>query len=143
MNPEQLGEFITNHWILTLAFLGILSLLVGGEIRRRVSGVAQLGPTQAIQMLNHKNAVFLDVRSDSEFGNGHLTNARHIPLESLKERAGEIGKLKSKPVITYCRNGQRSNRASSILKSLGFEDVYNLAGGIAAWENAGLPTRKA
>lgn len=142
MNPEQLIEFFTNHWMLTLALLTILGLFVANELRQRISGVGQVGPTQAIQMLNHDNAVFLDVRSDSEFGNGHLANARHIPLDALKDRAREIDKLKSKPVITYCRNGQRSNRASSILKSLGFEQVYNLAGGITAWENAGLPTRK-
>jgi rhodanese-related sulfurtransferase len=142
MNPEQLIEFVTNHWILTLAFVTILGLLVGNEFRLRVSGVGQLGPTQAIQMLNHNNAVFLDVQNDSEFGTGHLANARHIPLEMLKDRAREIDKLKNKPVITYCRNGQRSKRASSILKSLGFEQVYNLAGGITAWESAGLPTRK-
>lgn len=142
MKPEQLIEFVTNHWMLTLAFLTIIGLLVGNEFRRRVSGVGQLGPTQAIQMLNHNNAVFLDVRNDSEFGAGHLANARHIPLDALKKRAGEIDKLKSKPVIAYCRNGRQSNRASSILKSLGFEQVYNLAGGITAWESAGLPTRK-
>lgn len=142
MNPEQLIEFATNHWILTLSFLGIVGLLVAGEIRRRISGVGQLAPTRAIQMLNHDNAVFLDVRSDSEFGSGHLANARHIPLDALKDRAGEISKLKNKPVIAYCQNGQRSNRASSLLKSQGFERVYNLAGGMTAWENAGLPVRK-
>lgn len=142
MTVQQLSEFIVKHWILSLAFITILGLLIASEVRRKLYGVAQLGPVQATQLLNHENAVFLDVRNDAEFATGHLANARHIPLEVLKDRVTELQKLRARPVIAYCRNGQRSNRAAAMLKAQGFENVHNLAGGINAWESAGLPVRR-
>lgn len=142
MNVQQLSEFIVNHWILSLAFITILGLLIASEVRRKVYGVGQLGPTQATQMLNHEDAVFLDVRNDTEFATGHLVNARHVPLEMLKDRVAELEKLRARPIIAYCRNGQRSNRAAAVLKAQGFQNVHNLTGGINAWESAGLPVRR-
>jgi rhodanese-related sulfurtransferase len=142
MTVQQLSEFIVNHWILSLAFITISGLLIANEVRRKLYGVAQLGPVQATQMLNHEDAVFLDVRNDTEFATGHLANARHIPLEVLKDRVSELQKLRARPIIAYCRNGQRSNRAAAMLKAQGFENVHNLAGGINAWESAGLPVRR-
>ena len=142
MNVQRLSEFIVNHWILSLAFIAILGLLIASEVRRKLYGVGQLGPTQATQMLNHEDAIFLDVRNDTEFASGHLANARHIPLEVLKDRVAELEKLRARPIIAYCRNGQRSKRAAAVLKALGFQNVHNLAGGINAWESAGLPVRR-
>jgi len=142
MTVQQLSEFIVNHWILSLAFITISGLLIASEVRRKLYGVAQLGPVQATQMLNHEDAVFLDVRNDTEFATGHLANARHIPLEVLKDRVSELQKWRARPIIAYCRNGQRSNRAAAMLKAQGFENVHNLAGGINAWESAGLPVRR-
>ena len=142
MTVQQLSEFIVNHWILSLAFITISGLLIANEVRRKLYGVAQLGPVQATQMLNHEDAVFLDVRNDTEFATGHLANARHIPLEVLKDRVSELKKWRARPIIAYCRNGQRSNRAAAMLKAQGFENVHNLAGGINAWESAGLPVRR-
>jgi rhodanese-related sulfurtransferase len=142
MTVQQLSEFIVNHWILSLAFITISGLLIASEVRRKLYGVAQLGPVQATQMLNHEDAVFIDVRNDTEFATGHLANARHIPLEVLKDRVSELKKWRARPIIAYCRNGQRSNRAAAMLKAQGFENVHNLAGGINAWESAGLPVRR-
>lgn len=136
----QFIEFIINHWILWTAFFVLLGLLLGGEIQRRRYGIAQVGPTQAIQILNREGALLLDVREDKELAEtGRIPHARHIPLSRLNERLAELKAGKDKPVVAYCRSGSRSNKAATQLRKAGYEQVYNLAGGILAWENANLP----
>ena len=70
-----------------------------------------------------ENATILDVRTPEEFSGGHFPNAINIPLNKLPQRLGEIKELKQ-PIVAYCRSGNRSAMAKSILKSAGLE-VYN------------------
>jgi rhodanese-related sulfurtransferase len=132
-------EFIGNHPLLILAFAGTLGALLASEISRRLSGMKAVDPVQATQLSNRENAIFLDIRDDGEYGGGHIPEAIHIPIRQLPDRIGELNKHKDCPVIAYCRSGNRSNGAGSVLKKHGFENVYNLSGGIAAWQKASLP----
>ena len=88
------------------------------------------------------NAVVLDVREDNEYLKGHIINSVHIPLSYLSNRIGELDKHKDKPIIVSCRSGQRSGQACAMLKKQGFENVYNLSGGMMAWQNDNLPVTK-
>ena len=144
MDFARIIEFTGNHPYLMLAFVGTLAVLVYTELSRRLSGMKSIGPMAATQLNNRENALFLDIREDGEYKAGHIPDALHIPLRQLPEHASELGKHKSRPVIAYCRSGNRSTAAGSTLKKQGFENVYNLAGGITAWEKANLPlsTRK-
>jgi rhodanese-related sulfurtransferase len=135
-------EFIGNHPLLILGFAGTLGALLASEISRRLSGMKAVDPVQATQLSNRENAVFLDIRNDGEYSGGHIPEAIHIPIKQLPERITELNKHKDCPVIAYCRSGNRSNGAGSILKKHGFENVYNLNGGIAAWQKASLPLSK-
>ncbi len=74
----------------------------------------------------------LDVRQPAEYEKSHIPGATLIPLPELHNRAGEIPK--QKPVIAYCAVGGRSRAAAQLLKGQGFEEVYNLSGGIQAWD---------
>lgn len=141
INETQLSEFVVRHWELVAAFVAVLALLVGNEIQRKLRGIRDVGPMEATQMLNHKDALLLDVREDKEYREGHIGDAVHIPLAALAGRVGELEKHKSRPVVAYCRSGQRSARAGAMLRKQGFE-VYNLGGGIMAWQNANLPTTR-
>jgi sulfur dioxygenase len=87
----------------------------------------------------------LDVREDSEFHGqlGHVPGARLIPLGVLAARASELEAGKDRSVVVVCRSGVRSSTAAAILTSLGFEDVYNLKGGMLAWHDLGLPVERA
>jgi len=138
----RLVEFIGNHPILILAFFGTLGFLIVSEIRHRMSGIAGIGPVQATQLSNRENAVFLDIRESKEIKSGRIPDAVHVPLSQLPDRVAELDKYKDVPLITYCRSGSRSDRAGAILKKHGFEKVYNLGGGMMAWEKANLPVRK-
>lgn len=139
---NRLFEFVVNHWALSAAFVGIVVLLVITEIRRKLHGVPQLGPLAATQTLNAADAVILDVREDAEYKQAHLVNALHIPLGQLNKRIKELDKYRERPLVTYCRTGHRSNSAAGLLRRHGFTSVYNLAGGINAWQNANLPVTK-
>ena len=139
MDFARIIEFISNHPVLILAFAGTLGALLASEVSRRLSGMKAVDPIQATQLSNRENAVFLDIRDDGEYRGGHIPEAIHIPIKQLPERITELNKHKDFPVIAYCRSGNRSNGAGSILKKHGFENVYNLSGGIAAWQKASLP----
>jgi len=82
--------------------------------------------------------VVIDVRSPAEWAEGHLPGARHIPLGYLTGRLAEIPR--DRPLVVQCRTGARSAIAASLLRRHGVLRVTNLAGGIVAWTEAGLPT---
>ncbi|WP_309146188.1 rhodanese-like domain-containing protein [Nitrosomonas sp. Nm84] len=105
-------------------------------------GIKEIDTRVAIQLINHQDALVLDVRDDSEYAAGHLPNSRHIPSEKIEERWIEIQKFKEKPIVIIYRSGIRSNRASVVLKKNGFAQVFNLMGGIDTWKRANLPIVK-
>lgn len=117
------------------------SMLLWPMLTRRAAGPS-LGTLQATQLMNHKNAVLLDVREAEEFARGHVAQAKNIPFAGLAGRFGELGTNKSKPVIVVCERGSRSGKAAAQLRAQGFAEVYTLAGGMQAWQQAGLPVKK-
>ena len=136
---ERLIEFVGNHAILSSALVAILGLLIWHEIRLRASGIRAISPAQAVALVNDQDAVFLDVREPAEVAGGRISEADHIPVSSLSKRMNELEKLKDRPLIIYCRSGSRSMSACRQLSKAGFASIYNLAGGITAWQNADLP----
>ncbi len=140
---EQLTEFIGNHLYLSMIFAALLTMLIVGELKRKSGGSGQVGPAEATSMINHQNAVVLDVRKDDEYSQGAIVNAIHIPLEEMDNQLKKIEKYKGKSIIVYCRTGSRSMAACSKLKKQGFDAVFNLGGGVQAWQKDNLPLVKA
>jgi len=139
---NQFAEFVSNHLFLSLSFFGLLAYWIMGEIKNRTSGVGSVSPLDATQLINHSNAVVVDVREDKEITEGLIINSIHIPLGKLGEQLKKIEKYKEKPVIVSCRSGLRSNSACSTLRKNGFQQVHNLRGGIVGWTKDGLPLVK-
>jgi rhodanese-related sulfurtransferase len=81
-------------------------------------------------------AQLVDVRADHEWEAGHIAGASHIPLDELSQRVGEIDK--GRPVVLYCRGGNRSSMATAALADGGY-DAAKLSEGITGWEQEGLP----
>lgn len=130
-----------NIWLVILAlFSGIMLILP--SLRGKISGAGEVDPVGAVQLINHDNALVLDVREASEFNSGHIANARHIPLGQLSDSAKTLEKYKDQPIVVNCRSGSRSAMACGTLTKLGFTKVYNLKGGILAWQQAQMPTVK-
>jgi rhodanese-related sulfurtransferase len=87
------------------------------------------------QLENDSNAVILDVRTDSEVADGKIPNSLHIDIYKGEEFISEVEKLdKSKNYYIYCRSGNRSGQACKIMQQIGFENTYNLIGGMMQWE---------
>jgi len=97
--------------------------------------VKNLDPDEARAfMAAHPAATYqlLDVRQPAEYEQGHISGARLIPIKELAERLGEL--TSEKPVLAYCAVGGRSRAAAQYLSGQGFNEVYNLSGGIKAWQ---------
>jgi rhodanese-related sulfurtransferase len=88
------------------------------------------------QKLVEEGAQLVDVRVDHEWEAGRIAGATHLPLAELAERAGEIDR--DRPVVLYCRGGNRSTMATAALAEAGF-DAAKLSEGIVGWSEAGLP----
>jgi rhodanese-related sulfurtransferase len=117
-------------------------MLAWPELSRFTGGANDVGTLDATRLLNQATTLVLDVRDKDEYATGHLPRARHIPLEELATRVGEIGKFKEKPVLVTCKSGKRAAAATRVLKHAGFTTVYQLRGGLAAWREASLPLEK-
>ena len=81
--------------------------------------------------------LLLDVRTNQEFAAGHLEGATQIDFYSadFKEKIQQLDP--ETPVYVYCRSGGRSGQTAKLMKELGFKEVYNLEGGIGAWQGSG------
>ena len=139
---DKLPEFIANHPLLVLAFAGLVAALIFTEIARRFRGFKQVGPALATQLINRENAAVVDVSATADYHSGHIVNARNVPLSQLDGNSKALAKLKNKPVIVCCRTGQTSSQACAKLVKAGFESVYQLTGGVAAWKSENLPLVK-
>lgn len=118
------------------------AMLIWPFISRAHRSGAQVGAFEAVQLINRRDAIVLDVRDTGEYAAGHIANARHFPEAQLAERAKELEKYKARPVIVSCRAGSRAPAVSAALRKQGFSEVFALSGGIAAWQQAGLPLEK-
>ena len=132
--------FLQNNIMLVVAALMSGGMLLWPLLRRSGSEIDTL---VAVQLINYKDALVLDVREGSEYNAGHVPNSKHIPADKLEERLHELEKFKSKPVILIHRSGVNvTGKAGSILLKKEFAHVHNLQGGIDAWRQANLPIVK-
>ena len=135
---ETYLEFASNHPLLVGALVLSFLMVLFSELRRKASGMINIEPQQAVQLIN-ADAVVLDVRGVDAFAGGHIVNAKNIPFDELEANSTKLEKLKSKAVVAVCQNGMTSTKTVNELQKLGFENVYGLKGGMTAWSQASLP----
>ncbi|QDU15064.1 Beta-lactamase hydrolase-like protein [Gimesia maris] len=98
-------------------------------------------PQISVQGLDEAKDEFqvLDVRSPSEFENGHISGAKHKYVAEMRDGVnGNLGLDRDKPVAVYCGSGYRASIAASVMKRDGFKEVHNVPGSMQAWKNAGF-----
>jgi rhodanese-related sulfurtransferase len=142
---EQFFVFLQKN-PMNMVLLGAV-LLSGGMliwplVSRLMKPGQEVGPIEAVQLINRRDAVVLDVRDAAEYKSGHITNARHLPEGEIDARMKELERVKSKPIIVSCARGNRSLTVANRLRKLGFAEVFSLRGGIAAWQHANMPLEK-
>jgi sulfur-carrier protein adenylyltransferase/sulfurtransferase len=101
--------------------------------------IEQVTPEEARGELEDGGATLIDVRERHEWDESRLEDATLIPQLTLPDRIAQVVPDRSQRVLLYCRVGNRSARAADLLQDLGYENVASVAGGIVAWEEAGLP----
>ena len=104
----------------------------------RPSRSARSRPEEAQDLID-QGAALLDTREQHEWNAGHLAGATLVPPIEVAARVEEVVPDKTKPVVIYCAAGARSMRAAMQLASLGYQDVYSVAGGIGRWKAEGRP----
>jgi rhodanese-related sulfurtransferase len=138
---DRLLEYVSNHPFLVGA-AGLMALVVlGYELRQRAHSAASVSPGEVVRLMN-SGAVLVDVRSANQFKDGHINGARNVPGDQIAAGAAALEKLKDKTLIMCCDSGTTSGAAARKLMQQGFNQVFNLRGGLAAWRQDNLPVVK-
>ena len=132
--------------LLSLALLGVPSFPAGGVAAEAVeaASVENLSPEEASAWIRENGSrgdfVLLDVRTPQEYRDERIAGALLIDYlsESFREDLGSMDR--GKRYLIYCRTGNRSGKAVSLMKELRFREVRHLSGGIVKWKEQGLPT---
>ena len=112
--------------------LTIITLLLTGCTS--ISKTSVITYNDALKLINNKDAIIIDVRTESEFNEGHIEDAILMTLDTINENVAKNNiTSKDSYVIVYCRSGNRSKQAQELLNSLGYTNVYNL-GSINNWQ---------
>jgi rhodanese-related sulfurtransferase len=102
--------------------------------------MSEVSPERLAEILESGEAEVVDVRTDGERAAGHIEGTRHIPFDRLLAEAGELDR--SRPIVFYCRSGDRSGAAVEAFAASGW-DASSLAGGLIAWVDDGRPLEPA
>ena len=124
----------------------VLGGCVGGATAEDTRVIEDITPTQALEKINEEGSnpsfVVLDVRTPDEFAAGHIENAENIDFYAADFQSQLKTLDRGNTYVVYCRSGRRSEGARDMMNDLGFEEVYNVRGGIVGWTDQGLPTVK-
>lgn len=134
------SDFIVRHWDLFLAFVVILGIIIGLEIRLRPRGHA-LSPQQAVLLINRENALVVDIRSPEMFLQGHIAKALNISAEELVNHK-KLARYQDKPVLVYCEKGVSCLKAVKALEKADYKKLYTLQRGLQEWRSNNLPLEK-
>ena len=107
--------------IISLLFVCILLTACGNNFKT-------ITTNEATELIN-KGATIIDVRTKEEYNEGHIKNAKNIPLDEITS----VSFPKDTVIIVYCATGIRSNQAANKLLDMGYTSLYNLDGGLLNW----------
>ena len=136
---EHLSQFIMNHWLLWLAFIGVLLLAFINELITQKKKAKELTPQSAVAMINNENAVVIDLRDKEAFKSGHIIDSINVTAEDFEQP--KMTKYKNKNIILVCARGLQSPATAAKIRTQGYQPLV-LKGGITAWQSADLPLVK-
>jgi rhodanese-related sulfurtransferase len=138
---DQYLEFISNHAMLVLALAVVTFLLIKEFAESAFSQYKNLSPMNVVTKMNSDDVVIIDVREPHEFILGHIDTAINTPLGKIKDQLKTLEKYKNKDILVVCQSGTRSAPACKLLVNAGFEKIFNLDGGMQAWEDHKFPVK--
>lgn len=138
---ESFISFLQHHWLLSATFVVATIAVFIIQLIDQKRAAMQVSPSKLIQMINHEEAVVIDLRSDIIYKDGHIIGAQSIPSTNLETQSKKLDKYKSKPIVLVCQNGTEAAKAAVMLRDKGF-NIHVLAGGMRSWQEADLPVVK-
>jgi rhodanese-related sulfurtransferase len=120
LTMRKLYSLLSVIFVLFLSACGISS-----------EGYRNVSSEEAKKLIDNKEVVVLDVRTPEEFNEGHIPNAKLVPLQELENSLKDLEK--DEPYLVVCRSGNRSTQASELLTSNSFSKIYNMTGGMNTW----------
>lgn len=138
---DQYLEFVSNHYLLALAFVVVTFLLIQDLIENAFKKFEPLSPLLAVTKMNSDDVMVVDVRDPHDFIKGHVEDALNVPLGKLEEQLTTLETYKNKDVLVVCQSGTRTSAACKILAKAGFEKLLSLKGGMQSWEDNKLPVK--
>lgn len=115
-----------------------LGVLLAGATLTAAAVARNVAPPDAFALLQQRqNLYLLDVRTPEEYRQTRLAGAHLIPIDQVARRLGELPS--DRPILVYCAVGSRSAQVFNFLARRGYQEVYNLDGGIYAWAQRGYP----
>ncbi|HEV8695030.1 MAG TPA: rhodanese-like domain-containing protein [Lysobacter sp.] len=142
MDFQELLAFAERHPMLALGLVGLTLAIIYTEIARLFRGYKALRPAELTALINRENALVVDLSASNDFEKGHIAGSKSVQPSQFDPENKLLANAKALPIVVVCRNGQASGDAAKRLKKAGFEHVYWLDGGIAAWQQADLPLVK-
>ena len=115
-------------------YLALILLLSFDALSAELWSVAQL--QEAISKSDHK-PVLLDVRTQSEYNDGHIQDAINIPHDQILKEPQLVSAYKDSQVVVFCRSGVRAGKVIEMLEGLGFKEIIDIDGDMLAWNEAG------
>lgn len=139
---KDVVPFLTNHWILSSVFgVLLIAFLMNEYFLRFANASTTVTPEKAVQLINHQDAVVIDIRGEPAFMDGHIVNAINVPANHLDKKWTTLQKYQDKPLIVVCNIGQSAIAFARQLREKSFQALV-LQGGLQAWKSAGLPVVK-
>lgn len=146
---SKINTMLFNRILLSasLLFLGFFFQSCEGEAQDKSEQIVTINEVDANQaetlLAQNDDIQLVDVRTQGEVDQGYIDGAVHVDFMQWDEFTAGVEKLdKSQPVMVYCKVGGRSHKAAQYLVENGFEEVYDIRGGIDAWNKEGKPLKK-
>jgi len=138
---QDLITFISNHPVLCLATALVFVLATIVELIRARRNIINISPSRVTMMINHDNAVVIDIRANDIYRKGHIIDAVSMTSKELRENSKRLEKFRIRPIIVTCNAGIESQKVAALLLKHGY-NVYSLSGGMRAWIEAQMPVVK-
>ena len=133
-------QFLQGELLLTGTLFALIILLIVNIYSEKNRKYQVVDTNGAVSLMDDDDLIILDVREEKERKIGFLSNDINIPMGQLKTKMDTLEK--SKNILVYCKNGNRSDRIADILSKNDFQKVSSLKGGFNAWLKADLPIEK-
>ena len=142
MTFAELTAFAGRHPVLSLALAGVTVALFVNEVSSRLSCIRRVGPSELTGLVNHDNALIIDLRAAGDFAKGHIAGSKNVQMNQFDPENKQLAPAQSVPVVLVCYVGQTAFAAAKRLRKAGFANVSVLDGGVRAWQAADLPLVK-